>query len=365
MMARVRTVPPCSSCAIAVAIMRNRRDFIKALSATGLLTTGWAQARPARDAWRMWNDHYLQGGRVIDHEQGGISHSEGQGYGLLLAQAHGDEVTFRSIEHWTKQHLAIRQDRLMAWKWEPSKENNITDWHNATDGDLFRAWALLRAARDSGWHEYGEAATAIAHDIADLCLAPDPRAPDELLLIPGAEARRDDDRVLINPSYFMSRALRELGTAADEPRLIRSADHGETVLAELAATGFLPNWVDVTRTGFAEPREHDTLWGYDALRIPLYLVWSGQKNHPAVALAQTLLGGSDIPDHLVVETTSEGAIRAQSNHPGYRAIHDFAACSSPLDFSSGGSQSDYYPDTLLLLVEVAMRETNCPRQERP
>ncbi|MBS1302684.1 glycosyl hydrolase family 5 [Loktanella sp. SALINAS62] len=345
--------------------MHGRRDFIKALSATGLLLTGRAQARPAQDAWRMWKDLYLQGGRVIDHDQGRISHSEGQGYGLLLAQAHGDEVTFRSIENWTKQHLAIRQDRLMAWKWEPSKENNITDWQNATDGDLFRAWALLRAARDSGWHDFGEVAVSIAHDIADLCLAPDPRAPGELLLIPGAEARRDDDRVLINPSYFMSRALRELGVAADEPRLIRAADHGETVLAELATTGFLPNWVDVTPTGFAEPMEHDTLWGYDALRIPLYLVWSGQKNHPAVALAQTLLGGGDIPDHLVVEAISEGAPRAQSNHPGYRAIRDFAACSSPLDLSSGDPQSDYYPDTLLLLVEVAMRETDCPRQDQP
>lgn len=364
-MCRKRIVLWRSACAIASGIMLSRRDFIKALSATVLLLTGRAHARPAQDAWQIWKDLYLQGGRVIDHGQGGISHSEGQGYGLLLAQAHGDKTTFRAIENWTQQHLAIRQDRLMAWKWQPAAGNYTADWHNATDGDLFRAWALLRAARDSGWQEFGDVAVAIARDIADLCLAPDPRARDELLLIPGAEARRDERRVLINPSYFMSRALRELGLAAQNQRLIRAADHGETVLAELATTRFLPNWIDVTPMGFAAPLEHDTLWGYDALRIPLYLIWSGRKDHPAVALAHRLLDGSDLPGHLMVETTAAAVPRAQSNHPGFHAIRNLAVCPSSHELASGDLQRFYYPDTLLLLADVAARETDCPRQDLP
>ena len=32
----------------------------------------------------------------------------------------------------------------MAWKWVPDPHTNVADWHNATDGDLLRAWALLR-----------------------------------------------------------------------------------------------------------------------------------------------------------------------------------------------------------------------------
>ncbi len=339
--------------------MPKRRDFLKTLSAVGLLLAGHAQARPVRDAWQQWKEIYLQDGRVIDRDQNGISHSEGQGYGLLLAQAYGDARAFREIESWTARNLAVRDDRLMAWKWEGAPDQNITDWHNATDGDLFRAWALLRAARDSGWQEFGDTAAAIARDLADLCLAADPRAPDELLVIPGAEARRDEARVLINPSYFMSRALRELGAAAGEPRLIRAADHGESVLAELAATGFLPNWIDVTRSGFAAPVEHDLLWGYDALRIPLYLVWSGKQAHPAVALAAAMLGRSDIADHLLVEAAADNTPKAFSNHPGYHAVRQLSACDAPFVIPRDALGGVYYPDTLQLMAVIAARESTC------
>jgi len=62
---------------------------------------------------------------------------------------------------------------------------------------------------------------------------------------------------MINPSYFMPRALRELGAAAKHPELTAAADHGETVLSELSALGPAPDWVDVTLEGFAAPFEHD------------------------------------------------------------------------------------------------------------
>ena len=99
--------------------------------------------------WQQWQRRYVSFGRVIDAQQGGISHSEGQGHGLLLAQAHSDRQAFDEIDAWTRQHLAIRDERLMAWKWQLGPGNNIAEWHNATDGDLFRAWALLRGGLSS------------------------------------------------------------------------------------------------------------------------------------------------------------------------------------------------------------------------
>ncbi len=75
---------------------------------------------------------------VIDDGNDGISHSEGQAYGLLLAQALGDRDAFRRIEGWTQSKLAIRPDGLMAWKWQA---DGVADLRNATDGDILRAWA--------------------------------------------------------------------------------------------------------------------------------------------------------------------------------------------------------------------------------
>ena len=78
-----------------------------------------------RAAWDVWKSRFLAGnGRVIDHLQDGVSHSEGQGYGLLLAQAFGDREAFDAIESWTREHLLIRDDALMAWRWSPSENRD-------------------------------------------------------------------------------------------------------------------------------------------------------------------------------------------------------------------------------------------------
>ncbi|WP_313137944.1 glycosyl hydrolase family 8 [Paracoccus jeotgali] len=334
--------------------MLTRRLFLGAAMAAGLASQTSAGAAGGR--WLSWVQSYVRGGRVIDQHQKGITHSEGQGYGLLLAQAFGDQRIFAELEEWTQRHLAVRQDRLMAWKWVPDTQANVADWHNATDGDLFRAWALLRAERDSGWSGYRETALGIARDIADLCLTADPRVPEEWLLMPGAEARRSAERVLFNPSYILPRALRELGDAAGEPRLIKAAEHGEKVLAELALTGFLPNWVDVTGTGFSVPLEHDFLWGFDALRIPLYLTWSGRADHPAVHLGLELMERSNTADHLVVEATADGRILVESDKPGFLALRALSRCSA---FSDWPLSNDYYSDSLLMLAQLAQREGGC------
>ncbi len=322
-----------------------------------------AVARPAlgleqTGAWQAWRDRFVApDGRVIDDGNGGISHSEGQAYGQILAEVFDDREAFERMERWTRDHIANRQDALMSWKWDPSRPDSIPDWHNATDGDLLRAWAHLRAARDRGWPVDQEVPAAITRDIVGLCLAPDPRRPDALLLMPGAEALSQPDRVLVNPSYYHPRAMRELADAYGQPDLARAADHGETLLAELAATGLLPDWVTVTPKGFVDPRDHDYRSSYDALRIPIYLAWSGRGDHPAVAGMATMLARADLPDHVAVRVEADGAVTAISNEPGYRAIAQVASDQivplSPGDFAT----QPYFPATLQMLAYVAHAES--------
>ncbi|MBB95213.1 MAG: glycosyl hydrolase family 5 [Rhodobacteraceae bacterium] len=334
----------------------DRRSLLSGLAAAALVP-GSRPARAEADAWAVWRDRFVASdGRVMDTGQNGISHSEGQGYGLILAQAFGDPETFDRIEAWTRSHIANRQDALMSWKWDPSRSDSIPDWHNATDGDLFRAWAHLRAALGSGWRTDPAVAADITRDLVGLCLAPDPRAPDEVLLMPGAEALRTPRRVLVNPSYYLSRALRQLGASYDAPALIRAADHGETLLGDLAATGFLPDWVEVTTDGFVPPRDHDFRSAYDALRIPLYLCWSGLPHHPANRVILRMLISSDLPGHVAVWIDDNGQIRGQSNQPGFHAIATLAAGGTPPLSAGNIASQPYYPATLQMLAHVAARE---------
>ncbi|WP_292022703.1 glycosyl hydrolase family 8 [Maritimibacter sp. UBA3975] len=325
----------------------------------------FATSRPAfADAepiWSDWKARFLEAnGRVVDSLQGNASHSEGQGYGLLLAQAFGDRDAFDAIESWTRGHLLIRDDTLMAWRWRPEEADPATadnrDWHTATDGDLFRAWGLLRADTFSGWGDYGAEVRRIAEALAALCLKPDPRAPGEVVLTPGAEALGTPDRVLFNPSYVMPRALRELGAYSGVTELIRAADHGETILAELAATGLVPDWSMITPTGFAQPEGFGTNHGYDAIRVALYLHWSGQKTHPALTQKAGVWSGAPA---LPVVLTPEGQVIERSTFPGYHAIADLIACRPVAPHPDQGEP--YYPATLGLLSRVARRESGlCP-----
>ena len=44
--------------------------------------------------WRLYRTRYIDGGRVLDTGNKDVSHSEGQGWGMLLAEANGDRRTF-------------------------------------------------------------------------------------------------------------------------------------------------------------------------------------------------------------------------------------------------------------------------------
>ena len=70
------------------------------------------------DGWRQYKDRFVTSeGRVVDNANGGISHSEGQGYAMLIAERLDDRPTFEAIWQWTQSNLLIRGDGLAAWRW--------------------------------------------------------------------------------------------------------------------------------------------------------------------------------------------------------------------------------------------------------
>ena len=68
------------------------------------------------EAWRAYKTRFVtESGRIVDTANSGISHSEGQGYGMLLAVAANDRVAFDTIWGWTRANLMgarRRADRL-------------------------------------------------------------------------------------------------------------------------------------------------------------------------------------------------------------------------------------------------------------
>lgn len=348
----------------------NRRSFLGAGLGAALVmpllphtamasVSPFAPDHPLQESWRAWKALCLApDGRVVDGFQGDASHSEGQGYGLTLAALFGDDAAVTQIIRWTETNLAIREDALLAWRWRPDATPHVTDRNNASDGDLFYAWGLSLAAPLSDSKARLARAVAIAGDLARRCIAPCPDGSGRLILLPGTSGFRRDEGIVVNPSYYMARALRDLAALASLPDLARLAADGDTLIAALAARGPVPDWVMVTAQGVAPaPQPFSGVSGYEAVRVPLFALWSDQAQSPAVrAYASRMVAAGDDGGVATVFDTAGTGVFERSAHPGYAALGALADCvtSNAVGSVMPGFTDDqpYYPATLHLMALV-------------
>src|SRR5665213_3634964 len=69
--------------------------------------------------WAIFKHRFIRDdGQLVDSFSQ-LSHSEGQGYALLLALAANDRPTFDRVWAWTRTNLKRDGDALLAWKWKP------------------------------------------------------------------------------------------------------------------------------------------------------------------------------------------------------------------------------------------------------
>ncbi|MBO1075622.1 glycosyl hydrolase family 8 [Roseomonas marmotae] len=255
------------------------------------------EAPPAlRQAWRVFRARFLlPEGRVVDTGNQGISHSEGQGWALLCAERCDDREGFDLLLGWTRQALRRPQDSLHAWRYRPGAAQGFSDRNNASDGDLFIAAALLLAARRWAQPAYAGAGRAIARDVLRLLLR---RVAGYTVLLPGAAGFEDAEGVILNPSYYAFPAIRLLAQAVPDPAWLRLVADGVGLLrgARFGRWGLPPDWLALRRAGglagLAPGRP--PRFSYDAVRVPLYLAWSGLVEEPAVRAA---LGFWNDPGH--------------------------------------------------------------------
>ncbi len=351
-----------------------RRSFLS-ISACGALTgmAGTmapieAAARIARGSdhplwhlWQAWKDEHLDfTGRVIDGPQQRASHSEGQGYGMLLAAEFGDRDAFQRMSAWTDANLAIRRDNLLAWRWLPDVPERVPDLNNASDGDLFHAWALLRASEVFGQSRWRTRALDVTADLIRLCVASRPDRPGTPILLPAEAGFIKQGGIIFNPSYVMPRALRALADASGNALLAQLAQSGLDLMAEIAAPGLIPDWLELTPAGPRPAEGFSPFAGYEAIRIPLFLIWSGEAGHRATLNAATAMSRAPAGTAAVILHPTSGEIIEYSRDAGYRAIAALAQCSA---FDETGSamppfsrNQPYYPATLHLFALLAQIE---------
>jgi len=252
----------------------DRRKFVAGLvlGVTAACSTGvQGRTEPAGGWWRLYKQRFLdRSGRIVDTGNGGISHSEGQGYGMVLAALSSDQDAFAAMARWTDANLATAGDDLYAWRYDPRQANPVSDPNNATDGDILIAWALALAG--TAWQNsaYLDRSQRLRAAIRRYCVVD---RFGRALLLPGRIGFAEAGQVMVNPSYYVWPALdmfARLDGAATWGPVISS---GEALLRQ-ARFGplHLPcDWVSVTgATAVAPARDKPSRFGFDAIRVPLY-----------------------------------------------------------------------------------------------
>lgn len=320
---------------------------------------------PWRDWWRYKKSFISPEGRVIDTGNGGISHSEGQGYGMLIAEAYGDRSTFDRIWNWTKKNLQTRkEDKLISWLWKPAEGGGgaVEDVNNASDAEILIAWALTRASKRWKSYAYQQSAAEILIELHRVAIKPSSCGP---VLLPGREGFLKDNGIVLNPSYYIFPALNSFtqsfpggGWEALLQAGVKLA--GEARFGQWSLT---PDWVLQTGETFSLPASSLPEFGYNAIRIPLHIAWDNPKSPLLKSYANFWKQFPDLskmPATVNLETSTFGADPAL---PGMQAIACFVlACESGTrltvrDISPVMSDEPYYSASLKLLTKVAVRES--------
>lgn len=312
-------------------------------------------AAVTQEEWSLYKEKFLdQTGRIVDNANGGISHSEGQGYGLLLSYLANSRGDFDRIWAFTRTELLLRDDGLAVWKWDPNTTPHVQDSNNASDGDLLIAYAAALAGRAWNRPDLTEAARSIAQALADDGME---SVGSLVLLKPGMTGFGVGDRAdgpVVNPSYWVFEALPVMAELAPDPKWTRLAEDGRVLLAtamKIGPGGLPPDWVSLK----ARPTSADGFpqqFSYNAVRIPLYMLRAGSRD---ADMLRTMAASMSEPDGRVrLIDISTGKTRELLGDAGYRVIPALVKCvldGTPLpDDVKTFAATDYYPSTLHLLA---------------
>ena len=288
-----------------------KRSFLLALGATPILASPLARAAalPAHDVarrtlvwndWRRYADEAVSDeGRLIDPSDARlITTSEGQSYGLFFALVDDDQERFEKLRCWTVDNLCAGDigNNLPAWLWGktetpvpktekpprgakapvsvPVERWGVIDENNATDADLWIAYALLEAGRLWKKDYYREEGLALLDLVRRTCLhETDALGP---VCLPGRTGFVDDaGRVTFNPSYTPLQLFRRFGL--EDPRW--EAAHQAALRTTLRASpaGAAPDWAVFDRTGTLVDAGRP-FGSWDAVRVYL---WAGMLSKDA------------------------------------------------------------------------------------
>ncbi len=319
------------------------------------MMVGCAQAASS-DGWSSFKSRFMTSdGRIQDTGNNNVSHTEGQGYAMLMAVWYNDRSSFDSLWRWTQQHLKNPQNGLFYWKYNPAAANPVADKNNASDGDVLIAWALLKAGQKWQNPAYMQASQNIQKAIVDRDVI---TFSGHTVMLPGSQGFNKTSYVVLNPSYFLFPAWRDFAASSHLRVWTDLIDSGMDLLAKMrfGDAGLPVDWVALNTDGSVAPA---TAWpprfSYDAIRVPLYLYWYDAQSLQLVPFQRYWMNFSRLQTPAWIDVMSNN--KAPYNMAGgLLAVRDLTLNQSGYLSDRLDDNEDYYSSSLHLLTWLALKD---------
>lgn len=318
----------------------------------GMMVLLASQQALAGQAWDSYKARFLMAdGRIIDTGNNSVSHTEGQGFAMMMAVRNNDRASFEKIWRWTETNLKNPENGLFYWRYNPVAAQPITDKNNATDGDTFIAWSLLKGGLL--WHvdDYLKSSDAIVKALVEHNVI---RFSGYQVMLPGAKGFNRNSYVNLNPSYFVFPAWQDF---ANRTHLVVWKDlinDGQKLMLKMrfGNTQLPADWVSLYADGHVAPaKEWPARFSYDAIRVPLYVKW--------FAPTSNLLDPYKAYWGRFAPNQTPAWVNVATNDPapymmdgGLLAVRDSVLGQLPAGEPQITAQEDYYSASLKMLVAL-------------
>jgi len=303
---------------------------------------------PQQEAARFLETYARPDGRVVRLDQGHDIVSEGQAYGMLLAEVSGNTSAFRRIWTWTQRHLQL-SNYLFAF--HANAAGRVISPEPASDADLLIAWALLRYR--------GPHAAAYHHDgrqVANAVLAHEVTTGKDGMPILTAGPWAIGPPVTVDPSYWALAAFQGLAKLTGNPMWLRLESGAVRLARDITKDGqqLPPDWAQLHPGDAPLPKPSPNgnapvaQYGLDAQRT---VVWFAASCNPqAQALAARWW-------RLLRPKRSAHALALRLNGSMLTPTH------APLPLvaaAAAASAAGQTPDALQLLSEASAQQRHYP-----
>ena len=219
--------------------------------------------------------------------------SEAQSYGMLITVAAAEkgqaqQADFDRLYHYYLNHR-LEGTQLMSWKQTISNGKAKDEDHNATDGDLYIAYALLKAAQQ--WPKQAKDYQAQAKAILEDILAHNYNEETGVLTV-GNWANQDSEFYhLMRTSDTLPAQFQIFYEVTKDSKWLAIKEKMLQQLQTISSqtkTGLLPDfiWVDEQGTRVADPKtiesKYDGAYSYNACRLPYNLTQSNDEKSQRV-----------------------------------------------------------------------------------